>query len=39
MSKPLEWVGSSYKDLIALPEDVQEHLRLCIGFSAARAEA
>jgi phage-related protein len=24
MSKPLEWVGSSYKDLVALPEDVQD---------------
>ena len=24
MSKPLEWVGSSYKDLTALPEAVQD---------------
>lgn len=24
MSKPLEWVGSSYKDLTALPDDVQD---------------
>ena len=24
MSKPLEWVGSSYKDLSALPEAVQD---------------
>lgn len=24
MSKPREWVGSSYKDLTALPDDVQD---------------
>lgn len=24
MSKPLEWVGSAYKDLVAMPEEVQD---------------
>ncbi len=33
--KPLEWVGSSYKDLMALPADV----RRLFGFALALAQA
>lgn len=33
--KPLEWVGSSYKDLMALPDDV----RRLFGFALSLAQA
>ena len=33
--KPLEWIGSSYKDLIALPDDVRRHF----GFALSLAQA
>lgn len=33
--KPLEWIGSSYKDLIALPPDVQRFF----GFALSLAQA
>ena len=33
--KPLEWVGSSYKDLMSLPEDV----RRLFGFALSLAQA
>jgi phage-related protein len=35
MEKPLEWIGSSYKDLIALPPDVQRFF----GFALSLAQA
>ena len=33
--KPLEWIGSSYKDLLALPDDVRRHF----GFALSLAQA
>lgn len=33
--KPLEWIGSSYKDLMALPDDVRRHF----GFALSLAQA
>ena len=33
--KPLEWIGSSYKDLMALPADV----RRLFGFALSLAQA
>lgn len=33
--KPLEWIGSSYRDLLALPDDVRRHF----GFALSLAQA
>ena len=33
--KPLEWIGSSYKDLIALPQDIRRRF----GFALSLAQA
>ena len=33
--KPLEWIGSSYKDLMALPDEVRRHF----GFALSLAQA
>jgi phage-related protein len=33
--KPLEWVGSSYKDLTALPEIVQKRFGFALSFAQA----
>lgn len=33
--KPLEWIASSYKDLLALPDDVRRFF--CFAFSLAQA--
>ena len=35
LEKPLEWIGSSYKDLMALPDDVRRHF----GFALSLAQA
>lgn len=31
--KPLEWVGSSYKDLMALPDDVRRHFGFALSLA------
>ena len=35
LEKPLEWIGSSYKDLMALPDEVRRHF----GFALSLAQA
>ena len=30
MIKPVEWIGSSYKDFVAFPDDVQDHIGYAI---------
>ena len=39
--KPLKWIGSSYKDLMALPEDVRRFFGFALSFAqvGARHEA
>ena len=31
--KPLEWIGSSYKDLLALPDDVRRHFGFALSLA------